>query len=766
MQNPINVAGVGDILINGLCASKLTKKRLLNMSRITISVVCFYLFFVCAPACNSENIPRNNQSKSDIIIKFKQHVKKDDIINKKISKFEILNKKYNVKSKKELFKQTGKPKEDKLKEEIGLSRIYKITFKDDVDIEEVLKEYNNNADIEYAEPDYLQELHYLPNDPYFYTKQWNLHNDSIYNGSYYADIDAPEAWDITRGNNETTIAIVDTGIQTDHPDLSSNIIPGYDIADNDPDPSDFVGHGTHVSGIAAATTDNWLGIAGVCPDCNIMPIKVSTGTYNLIFQSNVINGIVYAVDNGADVINISIGGDGSNAYRDAILYAYNAGKVIVASVGNDSSDYIYYPAGYKEVIAVGASDNKDKRSFYSNYGFHVDVTAPGTVIYSTCTAGTWCDKFGTSMAAPHVAGVAGLLLSNNPTLSPDQVKWHIELGALDQAGDSAEDSPGWDKYHGWGRINAYNAFQPISPGATFSVESTYADSYYKGISPDYGDINSIFTFKVIYIDESNLSPSFVHVCFGGNCYDMTSDASTSSSLKDGNYINGEQYAYTTTFPQGSQDYYFSVSNGANVFNLPQNGSLTGPTIDTCPDDPDKIEPGVCGCGSSDTDTDADGTPDCIDLCVNDPFKIEEGLCGCSMPDTYDEDADSLPYCIDNCPFTPNAGQTDSDGDQIGDACDNCPNDLPVKVQVTQQSYAEKIQSVYSDSAKVLSGETILLQEQLYEEGLVLDRDVAITLRGGQNCEFNATPASSSSIRSLKIVSGSVVVENIIIKSLP
>lgn len=736
------------------------------MSRIAIMICCFFLFSVCVSTGYSEKIPHQNHSGTDIIVKFKPHVKKAEITNKKLHKFEELNERYDVKSKKELFSKTGKAKEDKLKEKLGLLRIYKITFKQDVNIEEALKAYSSNPDIEYAEPDYLHELHYLPNDPYFYTKQWNLHNDSIYNGSHYADIDAPEAWDVTRGDNKITIAIVDTGIQTDHPDLSSNLIPGYDIADNDPDPSDYVGHGTHVSGIAAAATDNGFGIAGVCPDCNIMPIKVSTGTYNLIFQSNVINGIIYAVDNGADVINISIGGDASNAYYDAILYAYNAGKVIVASAGNDSSDYIYYPAGYKEVIAVGASDNQDKRSFYSNYGYHVDALAPGTVIYSTCTAGTWCDKFGTSMAAPHVAGVAGLLLSNNPALSPDQVKWHIELGAQDQAGDPAEDAPGWDKFHGWGRINAYNALQTISPGATFSTESTYADAYDKGIFPNSGDIDTSFTFKVIYIDENNLAPAFVQTCFGGNCYDMAADVSASPSLQDGNYINGEQYAFTTTFPQGGQDYYFSVSNGTRVVNLPQNGALTGPTVDTCPDDADKIEPGICGCGSSDADTDADGTPDCIDLCVNDPFKIEAGLCGCGMPDSYDEDADSLPYCIDNCPFTPNVGQADSDGDQIGDACDNCPNDPAVKADLTEQAYSDKIQSVYSDPAKVLNGETILLQEQLYEEDLVLDRDITITLRGGQDCEFNATAASSSAIRSLKIAKGLVIVENIVIQSHP
>lgn len=733
-----------------------------------LKILYFHILFLffCSSLCYSGNYSNIRSSNTDIIVKFKKSVDTNDVKNKKLINFEKLNKKYSIKSKKELIKNTGKVKLDNVKQEIGLNRIFKIKFNKAQNIKEVLENYNNDPDIEYAEPDYISVLHYLPNDQFFDPKQWNLHNDSIYNGTTYPDIDAPEAWDITRGASDITIAIVDTGIQIDHPDLLSKITLGYDIADNDTDPSDFVGHGTHVAGIAAAATDNGVGIAGACPDCKIMPIKVSSGTSSILFHSNIVSGIVYAVDNGADIINISSGGGGSTAYQDAILYAYNAGKVIVASTGNDSSEDIYYPAGYKEVIAVGASGNKDERSFYSNYGSHLDVVAPGTVIYSTCIAGTWCDKFGTSMAAPHVAGVAGLLLSNNPSLSPDQVKWHIELGAQDQGGDPAEDVPGWDKYYGWGRINAYNALQTISPGATFSIESSYADSHYKGISPDYGDINTPFTFKVIYIDESNLAPSLVQVCFGGNCYDMAADASAKSSLKDGNYVNGEQYAYTTTLTEGGQDYYFSVSNGINVYNLPQGGTLTSPIIDVCPDDPDKLEAGVCGCGIPDTDTDADGTPDCNDICVDDPFKIEEGICGCGEVDTDDEDIDTIPYCIDNCPFAANGGQADSDGDQIGDACDDCPNDPSVKVNDTQQSYSDKIQSVYNDPVKVFSGETILLQQQLYEEGLVFDRDIEVTLRGGHDCQFDEIPASSSTIRSMIISGGMVVVDNITIKSRP
>ena len=738
-----------------------------NQMRLKTNIlILLFLFFFSAKFCHSETYTNIEKPDNSIIVKFKEHVKKDAIENKKLKNFEKLNKKHNLESKNLLVKKSGKKREDNLKEKLGLNRIYYLKFKENSDINKILKDYKDDPDIEYAEPDHVSELHYLPHDQFFSTKQWNLHNDRIYNGRTYPDIDSPEAWDITRGDNGITIAIIDTGIQTDHPDLCSKITFGYDIADTDYDPSDFVGHGTHVAGIAAAVTDNGIGVAGVCPDCKIMPVKVTSGTSNLIFHSNAVNGIIYAVDHGADVINISSGGGGSMAYQDAISYAYSAGKVVVASTGNDSSEHVYYPAGYKEVIAVGASGDNDERSFYSNYGPHVDVVAPGTVIYSTYVAGSWCDKFGTSMAAPHVAGVAGLLLSNNPSLSPDQVKWHIELGAQDQGGDPVEDTSGWDRYHGWGRLNAHNALQPIAPGATFSTESAYADSYYKGVSPDYGDINTAFTFKVIYIDENNQAPSFVQLCLGGNCYDMAADASASSSFNDGNYVNGEQYAYTTALSEGNQDYFFSVSNGITVYNLPQVGALTSPTIDICPDDPNKLSAGFCGCGIPDTDTDADGTPDCIDLCVDDPLKTEQGQCGCGELDTNNVDSDTIPDCIDNCPLAPNGGQADADGDQIGDACDGCPNDPSVKVHVTQQSYSDKIQSVYNDPVKVFSGETILLQNQLYEEGLVFDRDIEVILRGCHNCQFDEIPASASTIRSLKITKGLVVVDNIVVRSRP
>jgi len=734
--------------------------------------ICFLLFFIFAFNCKSENGIYKKEEKypyTDIIVKFKSHVRPEDIVGKKMSNFEMLNRKYNAKTKRLLFKKSGKEKEDKLKEKIGLPRIYKIKFKDEVNIEEALRDYNEDSDIEYAEPDYFQRLNFVPDDQYFYSEQWNLDNNGTY-GSFDADIDAPEAWDITTGKNDVTIAIIDTGFQTDHPDLSSKLLPGYDIADNDPDPWDDkgLGHGTLVAGVAAAATNNGLGIAGVCPNCKILPIKVATEGW--IHLSDVISGIVYAVDGGADVINLSLGGGPSAAYHDAVLYAFNSGTVIVASTGNDSSESILYPAGYKEVIAVGSSRVNDERASFSNYGYHIDVVAPGDPIYSSCMVDTWCAGSGTSLSAPQVAGLAGLLLSFDPNLSPDQVKWHIELGADGQRGNPSEDTPGWDKYYGWGRINAYKALQPISPGATFSTESAYADSLYKGVTPTYGGVNTPFTYKVIYIDENNIAPAFVQVCIDGTCYDMNADSYAASSLADGNYINGEQYVYTTTLPAGAQNYYFSISNGIITLNLPQAGAFSHPTVDTCPEDPDKNAPGICGCGIPDTDTDADGTPDCIDRCVNDPYKIEEGVYGCGVPDDKDEDADSIFDWIDNCPFTPNSFQMDSDGDHIGDACDSCPADPPVRVDDTRrsfsESYSDTIQSVYDDSDKVVSGDTLLLQEQTYEEDVVLDRGIAVVLKGGHDCGFNGSPASLSTVRSLRITSGSVVVKNIAITPKP
>ncbi len=292
--------------------------------------------------------------------------------------------------------------------------------------------------VEYAEPNYIIHAVLAPNDPSF-PSQWGL-----------AKIRAPQAWDVTTGNSDLTIAIVDSGIDLDHPDLNGKIILGYDYVNEDWIPDDDYGHGTHVAGIAAAWTNNGQGVAGVSWGARLMALKAldagGDGTY-----ANVASAVTYAADNGAKIINLSLGGDhDSQTLHEAVIYAHNKGCVVVAATGNNGGP-VLYPAKYTEVFAVAATDSNDARAWFSSYGPEVDVAAPGVSIYSTYLGGGYTSIDGTSMAAPHVAGLAALVWSEYPGYTNDQVEGRIEMTAVDLG------TLGWDQYYGHGRIDAHAA---------------------------------------------------------------------------------------------------------------------------------------------------------------------------------------------------------------------------------------------------------------------------------------------------------------------
>jgi len=301
--------------------------------------------------------------------------------------------------------------------------------------------------VEYAEPNYIIRAVLTPNDPYF-SSQWGL-----------TKIGAPQAWDVTTGGSDLIIAIVDSGIDLDHPDLSGKIILGYDYVNEDWDPDDDFGHGTHVAGIAAAWTNNGKGVAGVSWGARLMALKAldadGSGGY-----ADVASAVIYAADHGAQVINLSLGGDyDSQALHDAVIYAHDAGCVVVAATVN-SGGAVLYPAKYAEALAVAATDSNDMWAGFSNYGPEVDVAAPGVSIYSTYLGGGYTYKSGTSMAAPHVAGLAALVWSAYPSYTNDQVEGRIEMAAVDLG------SPGWDPYYGHGRIDAQAALCAPELGAS------------------------------------------------------------------------------------------------------------------------------------------------------------------------------------------------------------------------------------------------------------------------------------------------------------
>jgi len=321
------------------------------------------------------------------------------------------------------------------------------------DIQKIIERFKKNRNVEYAEPDYIVRVDSAPNDPEF-SKQWNLNNTGQTGGTLDADIDAPEAWNTDPGNPAVVIAILDTGIKSDHPDLMGKVVsPEMNFSDS-LGTGDVYGHGTHVAGIAAASTNNGIGVAGVGYDCRLMNVKVindgGKGNYSWIAE-----GIMYAADSGAKVINMSLGGPPSKTIEDAVNYAWGKNVVLVASAGNNNNTEIQYPAYCGNCIAVAATDYNDARASFSTYGDWVDVAAPGDNIYSTILPRVskkstiyYGYMSGTSMSAPHVAGLAGLIWSKGYTTN-NEVRCQI-LGTADRIN-------GTGLYWVWGRINAQRA---------------------------------------------------------------------------------------------------------------------------------------------------------------------------------------------------------------------------------------------------------------------------------------------------------------------
>jgi thermitase len=260
--------------------------------------------------------------------------------------------------------------------------------------------FKRNASVQYAEPEYVASAVAAPNDPYFTGGfQWNL-----------AKVQASSAWDVTTGSPSVVVAILDTGVDLSHPDLQGKVVASVNFTDSST-ASDVNGHGTHVAGIVGAATNNGQGVAGLGYNTSVMNVKVmgdnGTGSFFAVAQ-----GVVWAADHGARVVNMSLGAEFGNAtLEDAVNYAWGKGVVVVAAAGNGGSSTPFYPAAYANVIAVASTDMFDKLAPLSDYGDWVDVAAPGGNIYSTLPNNNYASLSGTSMASPHVAGLAGLVFA-------------------------------------------------------------------------------------------------------------------------------------------------------------------------------------------------------------------------------------------------------------------------------------------------------------------------------------------------------------------
>ncbi len=367
-------------------------------------------------------------------------------------------------------------------ETYGFTRTYIVKVPPEIDLNSMIKKLKENPNIENAHLEYFARMAAVPNDRY-YQEQWGLRR-----------IKCEEAWELEKGSQEVIIAIVDTGVDQNHPDLKDKLVPGYDMVDltevepgegcvwegdiytRDDNPEDENGHGTHCAGIAAASTNNDRGVAGVAWNCKIMPVRVLAntrcttpeGTYvdgTGIF-TDIADGIIWAADHSAHVISMSLGGlvpidePLPELLRDAIDYANSRGCVIVAAMGNEGVNperygYYAYPAAHPKVFVVGAVDQNNRRANFSNYGHYKHVMAPGVEIRSTYIGSDYADLDGTSMATPFVSGLAALIKSANPHLSPDEIVERIRQTAASE-GEYTEE-------YGYGVVDALKAVLAVLP---------------------------------------------------------------------------------------------------------------------------------------------------------------------------------------------------------------------------------------------------------------------------------------------------------------
>ena len=380
-------------------------------------------------------------------------------------------------------------------------------------ISSLVKDVQTSNLAQYVEPNVKFQAQFIPNDPYW-TYQWGPQK-----------IEADYAWNTTIGNHSVLVAVIDTGIDYTHPDLSENYIAlGHDWVNDDDDPLDDNGHGTHCVGIVAAVLNNAVGIAGIA-NVSVMAEK-GLDAYGYGTEDDLANAIIDAVDNGADILSNSWGGsDDSILIHDAVRYAYDNGVLVVAAAGNDATSSKLYPAAYDEVVAVTATDSSDYPASFTNFGDWVDVAAPGVDIYSTLPTYhvTLNDPpysrslnydylSGTSMACPHAAAEAALIWSQFPNATQDWVRAQLRY-----TGDDLGD-PGFDEYYGYGRINAKNAVEQAPPEHDLLIFDWERPPYIK-----VGEL-TIFNITVLNFGVNNETDVEVHLRVNDSSVDSTSIA--------------------------------------------------------------------------------------------------------------------------------------------------------------------------------------------------------------------------------------------------
>ena len=457
-----------------------------------------------------------------------------------------------------------------------LHHYYVLKFEEDLDFNRIKSDLEIYDEIDLIEPIFIKKANLVPNDDY-YPDQWAHDNygqaSSGFGGNVGtpdADTDTDLAWDITTGDPDIIIAILDTGVN-EHSELQGRLVPGYDYVYNDNDPNDVQGHGTACAGIAAAKGNNNAGIAGVCWDCSVMPVKV-LGDDGYGDDATIGAAIQQTASQGVQIISMSLGGGGYNSYLDnSISYAVDEGTTVFAASGNDNNGSLSYPAGYDDCISVGAmspcNERKDLSScdgenyWGSNYGSDLDFMTPGVRIHTITNSGGYTSTFnGTSSACPHAAGVAGLILSIAPLMTPEQVRLVMQMNADDIG------SLGVDNETGYGRVNAYqsvlnllNAPEIFIDVEGFNVEIAEGSSTtqeFVVVNMGEADMNfSIDTesYQSINSDNNNLNYEWIDI--SGDYNQLT--------MNHNDYASNETVNLNFNFPfyENSYSSFFVNANG-------------------------------------------------------------------------------------------------------------------------------------------------------------------------------------------------------------
>ncbi|MDP2211187.1 MAG: S8 family serine peptidase [Candidatus Aquicultor sp.] len=437
-------------------------------------------------------------------------------------------------------------------------------------VDEAAHYYMESGLVEFAEPNYRRTAtDFIPNDP-LYADQWGL-----------SKIGMGKAWELAgSAQTQVKVAVLDTGVDPNHEDLKDSLaintsnggkvlgkrffVDGSGKQGSDDNFTDEAGHGTHISGIIAAKTNNSLGVAGIASTARIMPVKV-LDDIGFGDDGSIALGLMWAADNGARIINMSLAGPTpSKTLGEAVKYAQGKGALIVAATGNDGSGTPNYPAAYEGVIGVGAVDSKDAWIHQSNFGQHVDVVAPGVSILSTFLASKSYDgqayeaNSGTSMATGVVSGLAALLLAINPALTPERVEGIIDVSADDLG------AAGWDRYYGHGRINAGEAVQistiSTKPAVTIvsPANNTQITKSIMPVSANASSANAGIAFVEFYLNGVRqgtvVAPPYV---FNVNTGDLFGKNTIKAQAYDenGNTASAEITCYKQTFSDVGAEYW-------------------------------------------------------------------------------------------------------------------------------------------------------------------------------------------------------------------